>query len=145
MVEKRRVAGTDTFLLTKDTGSPRYMAPEVFKGVPYNDKCDIYSWALILWQCLELTQPFNNYDVKRMAKDVYNGNVTPKLNGKWSPRLKALLNTCWLRDIKSRFNGVDVLSELKAELSSFDGDVMGELDVSNRTEASLKEMKTLRL
>lgn len=28
------------------------MAPEVFVGQKYNEKCDIYSWSIVLWQLL---------------------------------------------------------------------------------------------
>lgn len=31
-----------TYKHTADTGSPRYMAPEVFLGKPYNETCDVY-------------------------------------------------------------------------------------------------------
>ncbi|KAF0924772.1 hypothetical protein E2562_014571 [Oryza meyeriana var. granulata] len=32
--------------MTGATGTPRYMAPEVLAGRPYNRKCDVYSFAI---------------------------------------------------------------------------------------------------
>ena len=92
MTEERRNEGTQDFLLSKDTGSLRYMAPEVYKGVPYNEKCDVYSYGLILWQCLELALPFKKLDSNQMGKQVYRGKLTPKVNPKWSSNIKAMIS-----------------------------------------------------
>lgn len=146
MTAGRRVEGTNTYALTKDTGSPRYMAPEVFKGIPYNEKCDTYSLGVILWQCLELAVPFEKMNIKQMTKDVYRGKVTPKMNSKWSPRIKDLLNNLFLRDFSKRYSCEQIMEILRQEIGEMDGDLMGELDVSNRTEASIAaNVKKLRL
>ena len=31
-------------------GSAAWMAPEVFEGCQYSEKCDVFSWAIILWE-----------------------------------------------------------------------------------------------
>jgi len=36
--------------LSGNTGSMRYMAPEVALGHPYNHKVDVYSFAILFWQ-----------------------------------------------------------------------------------------------
>ena len=41
-----------TYKLTGDTGSLRYMAPEVSLGKPYNDTVDTFSFAILCWQML---------------------------------------------------------------------------------------------
>lgn len=140
MVEGRRVEGTNTYLLTKDTGSPRYMAPEVFRGIPYNEKCDVYSFSLILWQILELTPPFLKFNLSKMNKDVYNGKAVPKLNSKWNDNLKELFNSCWSRDFSSRPSCEEALETLRNEIAKIDGDATGLLDISNRTELSMKNL-----
>jgi serine/threonine protein kinase len=141
MVPSRKVEGMDTYMLTKDTGSPRYMAPEVFRGIPYNEKCDVYSFALILWSCLDLSLPFSNYDLPKMASKVYRGKETPKINSKWSEGLKTLLINCWLRDFSKRQSSMDVVLELKKEIGEIDGDLIGQLDISNRTEKSINNLR----
>jgi serine/threonine protein kinase len=42
------------FKLTGETGSYRYMAPEVFRHEPYNDRVDIYSFSMIIFQLFEV-------------------------------------------------------------------------------------------
>lgn len=36
--------------MTGETGSYRYMAPEVFRHEPYNNKVDVYAYAMIVFQ-----------------------------------------------------------------------------------------------
>ncbi len=140
MIDAKRHKDTNTYLLTKDTGSPRYMAPEVFSGVPHNEKCDVYSFGLILWECLELAQPFNSYDIKKMKMKVYNGRDTPKLNSKWNDKVQKLLKNCWLRDFSKRKSCESITQTIKDVISAYDGDLVGDLDISNRTEMSIRNM-----
>ncbi len=41
-----------TYRMTGNTGTISYMAPEVALSKPYNEKVDVYSFAIILWQLL---------------------------------------------------------------------------------------------
>lgn len=45
----------DTYKMTGGTGSLRYLAPENFLGKPYNEKTDIYSFSIIVWELLART------------------------------------------------------------------------------------------
>ena len=46
------VSANDTYEMTGGTGSLRYLSPENFLGKPYNEKSDIYSFSIILWELL---------------------------------------------------------------------------------------------
>lgn len=46
---------------------PRYMSPEVFRHNPYNSKVDVYSFAMILYQMVELRSPFEGTDPVQAA------------------------------------------------------------------------------
>lgn len=46
------------YRLTGETGSYRYMAPEVFRHEPYNQNVDVYSFAMIIFQLFETSVPF---------------------------------------------------------------------------------------
>ena len=36
------------------------MAPEVFEGKQYSDRCDVYSWGIVLWEVLSRRRPFQD-------------------------------------------------------------------------------------
>jgi len=40
----------DVYAMSGETGSLRYMAPEVADNRPYNHKADVYSFGIILWE-----------------------------------------------------------------------------------------------
>ena len=48
----------DTYRMTGGLGTIRYMAPEVANHEPYNEKVDVYSFALITWQMFSCVKPF---------------------------------------------------------------------------------------
>ena len=105
MTEERRIGRTQDFSLTRGTGSARYMAPEVYNGGSYNEKCDVYSYGLILWQILELAVPFEKLiDLNQMEERVYRGELTPKVNPKWSSGVKAVISNTWQRDHNKRLS-----------------------------------------
>ena len=35
------------------------MAPEVFEGNKYSEKCDVFSWGIVLWECMARKKPFD--------------------------------------------------------------------------------------
>ncbi|KAH8397943.1 hypothetical protein KR222_006848 [Zaprionus bogoriensis] len=49
-------------MMTNNRGSAAWMAPEVFEGSKYTEKCDIFSWAIVLWEVLSRKQPFRDID-----------------------------------------------------------------------------------
>ena len=39
-------------------GTPAYMAPEQFEGVPVTEKVDVWAFGVLLWECLAQQQPW---------------------------------------------------------------------------------------
>ena len=52
-----------------ETGSYRYMAPEVFLHEPYNTKVDVYSFPMICFQLFEGRMPYEGMDAVQAAKN----------------------------------------------------------------------------
>src|SRR6218665_882255 len=42
-------------------GTHVYVAPEILNVERYNEKCDVYSWALTMWECFSRVRPFKNH------------------------------------------------------------------------------------
>ncbi|QHO13042.1 hypothetical protein HN873_052464 [Arachis hypogaea] len=48
-----------TFLSSRATaGTAEWMVPEVLRNEPSNEKCDVYSFGVILWELSTLQQPW---------------------------------------------------------------------------------------
>ncbi|XP_017859407.1 PREDICTED: mitogen-activated protein kinase kinase kinase 7-like isoform X2 [Drosophila arizonae] len=50
-----REIGTE---MTAEKGTPAYRAPEINQTMKYTEKCDVYSFALILWEVMSGKKPF---------------------------------------------------------------------------------------
>lgn len=47
------------------------MAPEVGRGQPYNELCDVYSFGVLLWEMMALCKPYGKTDMTDMVKEVW--------------------------------------------------------------------------
>ncbi|KAH8357132.1 hypothetical protein KR084_004007, partial [Drosophila pseudotakahashii] len=45
-----------------NAGTARYKAPEVLRGCPINEKCDVHSWAITFWEILSRKVPLDKYN-----------------------------------------------------------------------------------
>ncbi|KAL3636225.1 hypothetical protein CASFOL_020772 [Castilleja foliolosa] len=64
----------DVYKMTGETGSYRYMAPEVFKHRKYDKKVDVFSFAMILYEMLEGEPPLSSYEPYEAARYVAEGH-----------------------------------------------------------------------
>ena len=81
--------------LTGQTGSLRYMAPEVAMEMPYNESCDVYSWGILYWQVCALQTPFANYSTRQHAEKVVHGGQRPNPDKSWPRPWRELQQECW--------------------------------------------------
>ena len=131
---------------TGDTGSPRYMAPEVMVGKPYNERVDCYSMAILLWQMMELTEPYKHFTYRMLVARVPKG-FRPKCDPKWSSELKTLLASMW-DDASKRPSMKRVLQLIDKEMDKYSEGSLGDSDRSDRMQSSRRKsvisLKNLR-
>jgi serine/threonine protein kinase len=80
-----------TYKLTARSGTRRYMAPEVALSQPYNEKVDVYSLGVMLYQVASLVAPFGGYSLLRHEEEVLRGGNRPNLESPSSRRVASLL------------------------------------------------------
>jgi len=106
-----------TYLLSANTGSRRYMAPEVAKKERYNLSADVYSFGILLWEICSLEKPFEGYTETEHTNLVLNKHRRPKLDGSavkgWPQEVIALMKTCWDPNLHIRPTTTEVLNVLK--------------------------------
>jgi len=94
-------------------GTPLWMAPEVMKFEQFNEKADIYSFGLVLWELLTRREPFENhknYDEFRTA--VCDLHERPIIPGDTDPSLKLLIEACWHPNPQSRPSAEQIINQL---------------------------------
>ena len=102
------------YKLTGRTGSRRYMSPEVAFSQPYNQKVDIYSFGVLLYEMATLVQPFDGYTIHRHEVEVLRSGCRPCLMGYnyWPDDLTKLIDDCWAGDMRDRPNIEQVMERL---------------------------------
>ena len=56
--------------MTGNTGTIRYMAPEVKRFLPYDERVDIYSFGLLMWYMATAKLPFGDIKTRWLWKDL---------------------------------------------------------------------------
>jgi serine/threonine protein kinase len=94
------------YKLTGNTGSRRYMSPEVAKGIPYDKSVDAYSFGILLWEVCAMEKPFFGYSANKHMQQVVIEGDRPDLDAShtswWPVDLHWLLKRCWSSDPASR-------------------------------------------
>lgn len=97
-------SNNDNYLMTPQTGTLRYMAPEVFLNRPYNLKVDIYSLGLIIYFIITNENPFNSYSKKDIESYFSKDDSmfsTKKINNK---EIRTIINNCINKDVAERWD-----------------------------------------
>jgi serine/threonine protein kinase len=117
---------TEYYELSGNTGSLRYMAPEVARSEPYNLTADVYSFGLLLWQVCSMDLPYDGMNRQDHSELVVYGNERPTLDSSWSTPLRILMKRAWEPDPSVRPSMDSIYKILKREICSLrDGDNTG--------------------
>ncbi|KAF3790680.1 Platelet-derived growth factor receptor alpha [Nymphaea thermarum] len=100
---------TLTEMMTAETGTYRWMAPELYSTVTlrrgdkkhYNNKVDVYSFSIVLWELLTNRLPFEGMSNLQAAYAAAFKKVRPDL-GNVPKELVPVLECCWAEDPNSR-------------------------------------------
>ncbi|CAB1097020.1 unnamed protein product [Ectocarpus sp. CCAP 1310/34] len=109
--------GDNLYTMTGNTGSMRYMAPEVARNLPANETADVYSFAIVLWEMVSLELPFQFYGVKQLSERVAFGGDRPRLAPDWPTGFTDLLTRCWSADLSERPSMAEVEKRLREVLT----------------------------
>jgi len=131
----------NSYNLTGNTGSLRYMAPEVARCLPYDYRVDAYSFGILFWQVCSLTTPYSGYTCKMHAELIVGKGDRPKFDHTWPLSWKNLMSTCWDANISSRPDFDHIVKVLDTELSV----LLNQADVGTAgVRAKAKKAKVLK-
>lgn len=114
-----------TEMMTAETGTYRWMAPELYSTVTlrqgekkhYNHKVDSYSFAIVLWELLHNKLPFEGMSNLQAAYAAAFKNVRPSAENV-PEELSIILTSCWKEDPNARPNFTQIIQMLLNYLSA---------------------------
>eukprot|EP00775_Hariotina_reticulata_P006455 gene6455-6684_t len=109
---------THSYVSTRhlEAGTASYMAPECFIGEGVNEKIDVYSLAMLLWECVTGDRPWKGHNMMQVAYQVAMSNNRPPLPPisatSCPPELAQLMVDMWAADPRERPSSGEVMKAL---------------------------------
>jgi len=117
ILENSNSNSNELYAMSGETGSLRYMAPEVAEALPYNQKADVYSFGVILWELNSGKKPFAGLNRELFYEQVVHGGERPPINKKWPAELCKLITDCWDTEVENRPSFRQVVERLDSMTS----------------------------
>ncbi|BFI43156.1 sterile alpha motif and leucine zipper containing kinase AZK [Marchantia polymorpha subsp. ruderalis] len=104
----------NTFLSSKSTaGTPEWMAPEMLRNEPSNEKCDVYSFGVILWELATLRQPWAGMNPMQVVGAVGFQHRRLDIPPDMDPQLAGIIRECWQNDPNMRPSFAQLMAALR--------------------------------
>ncbi|XP_022941333.1 serine/threonine-protein kinase CTR1-like [Cucurbita moschata] len=104
----------NTFISSKSVaGTPEWMAPEFLRGEPSNEKTDVYSFGVILWELVTMQQPWSGLGPAQVVGAVAFQNRKLSIPPNTSPLVSSLIESCWADDPVQRPSFASIVESLK--------------------------------
>jgi len=76
-------------------GTPQWMAPEVLRAEEYDEKADIYSFGIVLWELFTRQTPYAKLSAMEVGKKVLTESLRPPIPKNCPPEYAKLMQECW--------------------------------------------------
>ncbi|XP_056620078.1 mitogen-activated protein kinase kinase kinase 7 isoform X2 [Triplophysa dalaica] len=108
--------------MTNNKGSAAWMAPEVFEGNNYSEKCDVFSWGIILWEVITRRKPFDEIGgpAFRIMWAVHRGTRPPLIKN-LPKHIESLMTRCWSKDPSQRPSMEEIVKVMSHLMKYFPG------------------------
>jgi hypothetical protein len=96
------------------------MAPEIALSKPYNEKCDVFSFGILLYEIMSLEAPYSMSVKKAYLRKVVQGGKRPRIKSKWPAMSKNIMKSCWLISPIERPSMKNICRLIKIDLKEID-------------------------
>lgn len=104
--------GSQEGQMTAETGTYRWMAPEIINHKPYDSKADVFSFAIVLWELATSKVPYENMTPLQAALGVRQG-LRLDIPASVHPKLSKLIQWCWNEDPDARPTFAEIVVQLE--------------------------------
>ncbi|XP_033150517.1 mitogen-activated protein kinase kinase kinase 7-like [Drosophila busckii] len=100
---------------TEHIGSIPYRAPEIYNTNKYDEKCDVYSFGIVLWEVMSQRKPFENCEIANIMFQVLLEKKRPDIDAIYVNHdmcnlktlttmcdIKTIITGCWQHDPTAR-------------------------------------------
>lgn len=109
-----------TFLTAKSgRGTPQWMAPEVLRNDPSNEKSDVFSFGVILWELMTQSIPWVHLNSLQVVGIVGFMDRRLDLPEGLDPRVSSLIQDCWKTNPEQRPSFVDLIHCVTSLIQTF--------------------------
>ncbi|KAK7284919.1 hypothetical protein RJT34_19673 [Clitoria ternatea] len=107
----------NTFLSSKSAaGTPEWMAPEVLRDELSNEKSDIYSFGVILWELATLQLPWSSLNPAQVVAAVGFKGKRLEIPLGLNSQLASIIEACWANEPWKRPSFSSIMDSLKVLL-----------------------------
>ena len=121
-------SGIKTPVMTMAVGTSGFIAPEVYKSESYNNKCDVFSFSIIMYQVLfNILRPYGNNTLQVEYRVASDENFRPQIplvselgGGELSEAelsVVRIMKNCWKADPMARPSFIEICEELEQVLT----------------------------
>lgn len=106
-------------VMTAETGTYRWMAPEVIEHKPYDHKADVFSFGVVLWELLTGKLPYEYLTPLQAAIGVVQKGLRPTIPKSTHLKFVQLLERSWQQDptLRPDFSEIiEILQQLAKEV-----------------------------
>ncbi|XP_024024562.1 serine/threonine-protein kinase STY46 isoform X1 [Morus notabilis] len=100
-------------VMTAETGTYRWMAPEVIEHKPYDHKADVFSFGIVLWELVTGKLPYEDLTPMQAAVGVVHKGLRPTIPAHTDPMLAELIEKCWQQEPSLRPQFSEILETLQ--------------------------------
>lgn len=113
---------------TKEIGTPNWMAPELFETRDYDNKVDVYSFGIMLWELLTNEVPFKGKTSMQIMRSVCDKRERPQIPESTNESMRNLIQLCWHQNPIERPPFSRIFKLFKKKVVMFDGTDVDQLD-----------------
>ena len=123
------------------TGTPFYLSPEIWKDLPYDYKCDIWSLGCIIYEMCTSRPPFRGTSLKELGSNILNGYYLP-ISG-FSNDIREIISKMLIVDPKRRASTDELLNSeiIQRKIKSLGSNLINIKDTNSKKVNLIKTIK----